>query len=91
MKITSAHRSVLGKRTANSNKIAMPLHCDLLEPWVLRAVIDLSAAGIIVNVATRIPMDHPRYGTFLCDIYQLTPSGEKLCADHDIFAAEAGS
>lgn len=81
--INEDHRSVLGKRNENG-KIAMPVHCEVLAPWVLRTVIELSAAGMVECVGHWVPIEHETRGLLLCDIYQLTEDGERLCASHDI-------
>lgn len=83
--ITDNHRAVLSRRS-ETGKMGMPLHCDLLQPWVLVVMFELSVAKLIECVSHRLPMDHPIYGRIFCDIYKLTDAGEKLCADHDILA-----
>jgi hypothetical protein len=87
MKFEIDHRAVLGKRNLR-DKMCMPTHCDVLSPWVLKVILELSAAGVIKCVGHYIPIEMPRLGVIYCDIYQLTADGVWLCHAHDVWRAE---
>jgi hypothetical protein len=79
------HRSVLGRRNQNG-KVAVPRHCDLLQVWVLRAVAELVAVGVLEGLGKTV-IDWPG-GAISCEVFGLTDRGRDLCETHDIWKAE---
>jgi hypothetical protein len=85
--ISLEHRSILGKRNVN-DKIAMPRHCDILQPWVLAAVAELVTMGVLEGLGKTVIEFPSLGGPISVQIFGLTPSGRDLVATHDIWKAE---
>lgn len=73
------HRALLQMRTY-VNKFALDIRIDHPETIAGRACEELLAAGYI----THLDLYYNTQVKATCNVYLLTPSGRKLCADHQI-------
>lgn len=80
------HRKVLALRN-HLGKFAVPLHQELVNPEQLRALLDLSSAGIVRCIASKVALPHLTKLPIVFDVYLLTEAGVALCREHSIEAA----
>jgi hypothetical protein len=91
MELTERMREILQCRSVK-NKIAIPRHCELVDPQDLPIISQLVREGYmrfmretkLMMAARRISDDRMIEAPLSVDVYELTETGIALCEQHGI-------